>query len=287
MKKHIIFGIAVLAVILSGCNQDKIEQLELENQTLRSDKHVADSLQNKFYDYLNEIESNLAEIKDKEKIISQATGEKPQNVQEKIIQDLADISTLMDKNRNRLAELSTLRKQMKDAKMETEKLQEMITALEARIAQQEEEIKNLQEQLRVANEKIDALKVENQQIAEENAKKQATIEEQTIALNTAYYTTGTSQTLRESGVITQKGGFVGIGKTKTINQEVDLKNFTKVDIREFKKLETNSDKIEIITPHPAESYKIDKTTNPKNIVIEITNHEEFWKSSKYLVVRVR
>jgi hypothetical protein len=144
----------------------------------------------------------------------------------------------------------------------------------------------LQNQLRVANEKIVELRVENQNITEENERKQAKIDEQIIALNAAYYTLGTSQALRESGVITQKGGFIGIGKTRTINEAVNLKNFTRVDIREFSKLETNTDRIEIVTPHPAESYRLNNA-DPKNIVIEITQPDVFWKSSKFLVVRVR
>jgi chromosome segregation ATPase len=286
MKNLILLCVITLAVMFSGCNRNKIAQLEQENSDLRIEKHLADSLQNNFYDYLNEIESNLAEIKSKEKMISKATGEKPENVQQKIIQDLADISTLMDKNRERLNELESLRRKMKEANVNTQKMQEMITALETRVAEQEAQIKELQEQLRVANEKIDELKTENQQITEDNTKKQATIDEQTIALNTAYYTVGTSQALKEAGVITKKGGFIGLGKTQTINQEINLSNFTKVDIREFKKLETKSDKVEFITPHPTESYKLDET-DPKNIVIEITNPTEFWKSSKYFVLRVR
>ncbi len=286
MKNLIILSLVAFAMMFAGCNRGKIAQLEQENADLRVEKHLADSLQDNFYDYLNEIESNLAEIKSKEKMISKTTGEKPQNVQQKILQDLADISTLMDKNRSRLAELESLRRKMKEANVNTEKMQQMIASLEARVAEQEAQIKDLQEQLRVANERIEALKTENEQITEDNAKKQATIDEQTIALNTGYYALGTSQTLKESGVITQKGGFIGIGKTKTINQDINLKNFTKVDIREFKKLETNTDKIELITPHAAGSYKLDNT-NPKNIVIEITNPEEFWKSSKYLVIRTR
>jgi DNA repair exonuclease SbcCD ATPase subunit len=199
---------------------------------------------------------------------------------------LADISELMDVNRTRLAELDKLRRQMREANLNTQKMEELIKTLEYRIEEQEAQIKELQEQLRIANEKIIELRVENQHITEENEKKQAKIDEQIISLNTAYYTLGTSQSLKESGVITQKGGFIGIGKTRTINEAVNLRNFTKVDIREFSRLETNSDKIEIITPHPPESYRLNNT-DPKNIVIEVTQPDVFWKSSKYLVVRVR
>ena len=288
MKKIIAICIAASVLAFAGCdnNQKQIEELELEILALRAEKDLADSLQDQFYDFLNEIEENLATIKSKEKMISQVAGERPQTPQQKILQDLADISTLMDRNRNRLAELENLRRQMRNANVNTEKMQGMIEALEARIAEQEQQIKELQEQLRIANERIDVLKVENLQLEEDKARKQATIEEQTVALNTGYYTMGTTQALREAGVITQRGGFIGIGRTRTVNEEASLQNFSKVDIRQFTRLETNSEKIEIITPHPTESYRINNT-DPKNMVIEITNADVFWKSSKFLVVRVR
>ncbi|MDR2907976.1 MAG: hypothetical protein LBU91_08325 [Bacteroidales bacterium] len=286
MKNFITLSFAALIILLAGCNRNKIAQLELENQTLRTERDVADSLQSKFNEYLLDIESNLADIKSKEKIITSTTGEKPQSTQEKILQDLADISTLMDKNRNRLAELDNLRRQMKQANIDTKNMEEMVKALEARIVEQEAQIQELQAQLKVANEQIDALKVQNQEITDDNAKKQAKIDEQVIELNTVFYTMGTSQLLKEAGIITQKGGFIGLGKTRALNEQADLSKFTKVDLREFTKLETNSDKIELITTHPTDSYKINNA-DPKNLIIEITNPASFWKSSKYLVVRVR
>jgi DNA repair exonuclease SbcCD ATPase subunit len=287
MKKLIVLGVAAIVIMFTtGCNRNQIAQLESELLALRTEKEIADSLQNQFYDFLNEIEANLAEIRSREQMISQATRERPQNVKDKILQDLADISDLMVQNRTRLGEMESLRRRLREANVNTERLQTMINNLEARIAQQEAQIKELQEQLRIANERIEALRAENQKISDESARRQATIDEQTISLNTAFFTMGTTRELRDNGVITQRGGFIGIGRTRTISEEAAARNFTRIDIREFKRLETNSERIEIVTPHPAESFRLN-TSNPQNIVIEITNTDLFWKSSKFLVVRVR
>lgn len=286
MKKFIFLSITTFAIMLTSCNQGKIAEMENELATLRNEKHVADSLQNEFYSFLNEIENNLAEIKTKERIISETASEKPLNMQEKIVQDLADISNLMDRNRQRLNELENVRRQLRAANANTEKLQEMIDALTARVEQQEAEIKELQEKLRIANEQIDELRVENRAIIEDNERKQAKIDDQIIELNTGYYVIGTSQELRANHVITQRGGFIGIGKTTVMNEDAALQNFTRIDIREFTRLETNSERIEVITTHAPESYRINNE-DKKNLVIEITNPALFWKSSKFLVVRVR
>ena len=286
MKKLTILSITTLAIVLSGCNQNKIAELENELLNLRNERHVADSLQNKFYEFLNEIEGNLVEIKERERIVSAAATERPRSLQEKIIQDLADISDLMEKNRARLGELESLRRQLRAANRDTQGLQEIINSLTRRVEEQEAQIRELQARLRVANERIEVLTVENRQITEENVRKQARIEEQVIELNTGFFTMGTSQVLRENGVITQRGGFIGIGRTRTINEEAAAKNFTKVDIREFKHLETNSERIEIITPHAPESFRINNDDR-RNLVLEITNPTLFWQSSKFLVVRTR
>jgi myosin heavy subunit len=285
MKKIIFLTVAVL-IVFTSCNQGKIAEMENELTNLRNEKHVADSLQDKFYEFLNEIESNLSEIKSKERIISETAGERPQNLQEKIVQDLDDISKLMEKNRQRLNELEGLRRQLRAANVNVQNLQEMIDALTRRVEEQEVQIQELQEKLQVANEKIEVLATENRQITEENERKQAKIDEQTIELNTAFYTIGTSSALRTAGVITQRGGFIGIGRTLTVNEQAGLQNFTKIDIREFTRLETNSERVDLVTPHAPESFRLNNE-NPKNIVIEITNPTLFWKSSNFLVVRTR
>jgi len=286
MKKIMLLSAAALTMVLVSCNQNRIAEMENELDNLRTEKHLADSLQNEFYRFLNEIENNLAEIKQKEKIISDAASERPRNLQEKIVHDLADISELLDKNRQRLNELEGLRRQLRAANVNTQNLQEMITGLTRRVEEQEEQIKELQERLRVANEKIEHLTVENKLIAADNERKQAKIDDQIVELNTAYYTMGTAASLREAGVTTQRGGFIGIGRTNVVNESASLSNFTKVDIREFARLETNSERIEIITPHAAESFRIN-SDDKRNLVIEITNPALFWKSSKYLVIRTR
>ena len=286
MKNLMIFGVVAIAVVFASCNQNKIAEMENELDNLRSEKHLADSLQNEFYRFLNEIENNLSEIKQKERIISDVASERPRNLQDKIRHDLAEIGDLMEKNRARLNELENVRRQLRAANVNTQRLQEMIDSLTRRVEEQEAQIRELQERLRVANERIEVLTTENRQITEDNERKQAKIDEQIVELNTGYYTMGTAAALREAGVITQRGGFIGIGRTRTINEEAALRNFTRVDIREFKRLETNSERIEVVTPHPAESFRIDNS-NPKNLVIEITNPAVFWKSSKFLVIRTR
>ncbi|MCL2412832.1 MAG: hypothetical protein FWC98_01690 [Bacteroidales bacterium] len=286
MKKIITLSIVAIAVMLTSCNRGKIAEMENEIQNLRNERHVADSLQGAFYSFLLEIENNLTEIRTREQMVADAARERPRNLQERIVQDLNEISTLMQQNRERLNDLERVRRQLRAANVETRRLQELIDSLTRRVEEQEAQIAELQEQLKQANLRIETLTTENQMLTEEGERMQAQIDQQTVDLNTAFFTMGTSQTLRANGVITQRGGFIGIGRTQIINDDAALQNFTRIDIREFTRLETNSQRIDLITPHAPGSFRINNE-DPRNLIIEITNPAEFWKSSKFLVVRTR
>jgi len=288
MKKFTIISIAAIAFALTSCdfNANRTAELEKELENLRNERHIADSLQNVFYDFLLEIEGNLTEIRTRERIVQDAARERPRNLQERIVQDLADISALMEQNRARLNDLERIRRQLRTANADVTRLTELIESLQARVEEQEEQIRELQEQLNIATQRIETLTAENVMITEESERRQAVIDQQTIDLNTGFYTIGTMQALRESGIITQRGGFIGIGRTNMINEEAAAQNFTRIDVREFIRLETNAQRIEIVTPHPAGSFRINNE-DTRNLVIEITDPSTFWTSSRFLVVRTR
>jgi hypothetical protein len=58
----------------------------------------------------------------------------------------------------------------------------------------------------------------------------------------------------------------------------------KIDIRQFNQLPLNSKKAKVITNHPADSYHLTGVKTVESLVID--KPEEFWKSSKYLLIVV-
>jgi ABC-type Zn uptake system ZnuABC Zn-binding protein ZnuA len=62
--------------------------------------------------------------------------------------------------------------------------------------------------------------------------------------------------------------------------------FTKIDIRVDKEIKLYSRDAEIMTAHPASSYTLQRDAN-KQYVLRITNPDQFWSTSKYLVVLVK
>ena len=95
----------------------------------------------------------------------------------------------------------------------------------------------------------------------------------------------TSKELIAQGVLTKEGGFIGIGKAEKLKEDFNKNYFTQIDITESMSIPLACKKAKLITTHPSGSYKFD---GPEGKIekLTITNSEEFWSVSKYLVVVV-
>ena len=120
----------------------------------------------------------------------------------------------------------------------------------------------------------------------ENENKAKIIEEQTTNLNTAHYVIGDIKELKKREVVKSTGGLLGIGATNKLNQRINPENFNKIDITETTSIPVSGKKVSLVTSHPSDSYRLEKTEKEVE-AITILNPEEFWKASKYLVVAVK
>jgi hypothetical protein len=165
----------------------------------------------------------------------------------------------------------------------------MIEHLTKQIAEKDEEIELLRQELEQMNIKVTKLTRDVSNLTQENKEKEAVIkdqtemiEEKTTEINTGFYAVGTKKELKENNVITSEGGFIGIGKNQVLKDDFDDSYFTRIDIRETNQISIPGKKAEVVTSHPSDSYKI--SGEGETQVLEIVNYETFWKNSKYLVV---
>lgn len=120
-------------------------------------------------------------------------------------------------------------------------------------------------------------------LEDQNNQQAKVIADQTDELNTAYYISGTYKELKELGIVDKEGGFIGLGANKELVNDFDASAFTKIDIRKFKQLDINSKSAKVITKHTSDSYTlVEGDKEIEELVIE--NPDEFWKTSKFLVV---
>ena len=109
------------------------------------------------------------------------------------------------------------------------------------------------------------------------------IVDKTTKLHTAYYTIGTYKQLRDKKIIAKQGGFLGLGKSKSLIPDFNKDAFTQIDYTATSSIAINGKNAKMVSTHPSGSYKLQKE-NEKVKSIEITDPESFWKASKYLVV---
>lgn len=292
--KHLLI-VAVLATTLFSCNQGELQSLRQENQQLLNEAAEKDSAMVTFMESFNEIEQNLAEIRERELNIAlknDESGENSGDVQAQIKEDIRVINGLISENKKTIEDLN---QQLKSTKGRNVELNRMLVRLKdqlnTQIEEKDQQIALLKDDLQKMNftveelnSDLDTLRQVNSELALSNEEKEQMIEEQVSQINTAYIALGTDKELQETNIITKEGGFLGIGRTEKLSGNLDESSFTKIDIRETKTIPVEGKKIELVTPHPADSYKINGEDKIESI--EITQPDKFWNNSKYLVVRV-
>lgn len=288
MKKFLI-AIAIVVFAASCGNKQEVDKLKAENQKLSQLVSVKDTTLNNIFMSLSEVEENLEAVKQKQNIISVTTkqGELSRDVKDRIKDDIAQINELLEKNKQTIANLQGTAKKLKAANIKIDGLEKMIAELtkqngekDAEIASLKEQLTKLNFQLAELNTRVDTLTTRKQAL-EEN------VTARTNELNTAYFVIGSQKELEQKGIINRSGGFIGIGKTSTVNANVNLDAFTKIDIRTFQGIEIGHKNVKILSTHPSDSYNL--KVDSKNFCsgIEITNSKKFWQSSKYLVITYR
>ncbi len=282
MKK--LIALLTVAFLFTMCNINKKADLELQvkNDSLERLVNDKDSAIYAIIGTFNEIEENLQAIKDKENIIaSTATNVEDQRTREqKINEDINLIYDLMQENREKVAQL---RYQLKKANIKNSDLQNTIANLQTKLAEKNAEILELRKNLMNMNLKIDELTYSLDTMVMDIEVKSSIIKEQDISLNKAYYLFGSQKELKQMEVLNKKGGFIGIGAGKNINQNFNKEYFTEIDIRVENVFEfDHAKKIKIITTHPSNSYTIYGEKPIDSLVIN--NTEEFWSVSKYLLI---
>lgn len=282
MKKIII--VLGVAIAFASCNSNKEEKeknpladsLSGVNSTLNSKLSEKEAALQEFINSFNEIQDNLNQIKEKEKIVTGNTqGGDVKNKADVIKEDIQSIYDLIAKNKMKVNALS---KKLKNANIKIESLEKMVANLQAMIDEKDKEIEGLKDKVESLNIELSNIQTNYQELEQENQVK-------TDKLFTAYYAIGTAKELKEKGVITKEGGFIGMGKSTKLKDDFNKDYFTKVDITKIASIPINAKSAKILTTHPSNSYKIvgDKKKVEK---IDILNADNFWGASKYLVIVV-
>lgn len=287
MKRSLlVLGIFAIATLV-GCN-NKAEQKAREQKlqdSFASLMMAKDSEMEKLFQELNEVDAALTEITSTYAGVSKAantTGEISKDTKANINSKIAEIKDILEQNKRKVANVSS---QLKKTKNQNTQLQSFVTNLESRIKEQEEQIQALNKELAAKNQEIQTL---NKNLSEQkniNKQKDAQILKIEDEKFTAYFAVGTKTELLAKNLIDRKGGFLWIGRSSVVANNANFENLTKIDIRNTQEIPLTGAKVKLVSPHPTDSYSLEGDPK-KPTSIRITNPEQFWKSTRCMVIMV-
>jgi hypothetical protein len=284
------FIVLLIAVIISFSlyNRDHkllLSQMETQKISFTEKLTSRDSSIGEWVATFGDIEKNIAIIKEKEHIIStnSSTGELSRNNKQQILDDIKYINTLLEQNKKKIASLNS---QLSKSGGTIKGLQNTIAGLEASVKQSESDITALKATLLTKKFEIEQLNTEKSDLQGTIVQKDEKINAQTFEMNKAFFACGTYKELKAKGLLTKEGGFIGLGKTKTLAASFRDSSFRQIDMTVTKSFPVNSKNARLISDHPVNSYQFIRDKDKKIESIEITDPAQFWKISKYAVVEI-
>lgn len=282
----LLVGLGIL--FYSRYNRDHNTQLaQMENQrvTFTEQLTARDSMINDWLATFDQIEKNLSAIKQKENILSMSSTstEFSKDKKNQILEDIKSINSLIDENKKKIAQLSA---QLKKSGSTITGLQTRIADLEASMTQYETQVSELKTTLASKDVEITQLSTNVVALRDTVSMKNETISNQVSKMNEAFLASGTYKDLKEKGLLSKEGGFLGLGRKENLIQDFPDGIFEKIDLTQTKTIQVNSKNVKLITEHPSGSYELVREGENNIAYIEIKNPDEFWRISKYAVVEL-
>lgn len=269
---------------LTACNNARVEEvkriksLAMEDSVKAVQANQKDSLINAYLGDLNDIQDNLDQIKQREKIITMEPSEMNSDDKQNVVAEIKELDNWIVANDRKM---NNLQQKVRSMSTKNAILENLVEHLNQEISQKDEEIADLQAKLGKAN---DSLRLVTRQFNDSIVvikSQRANIAE----LNTVYYITGTMKDLQDKGVINKEGGLVGLGRVSELKSSVNNAVFTKASAVSLKGLSLHGKFRRLITTHPDKAYEL--ITNGKTDSLAIEMPATFWSESKYLVIATK
>lgn len=290
--KKLLLVVALAVVTLAACNKQKENTDSTEGQIVELNERLslATDTKDSLIFLMSDIYSGIEEINVQEGLLYNLRGGAEDDAQRsEIVANLARIKQELAERQNRL---DALAKQFNESNDKNGELAKQVAILKKTIAENESKITHLEEQLKSAHAQIanlqDTVAVTRQMVNDVTAEKQEAeqqvnqVTEQNRQLidneNRVYYTIKSKKELEKNGIV-KKGKIL----------KLDPQYFMAGDKRNLTSIKTYSTKEpkqkNFKTSHPVGSWTAVKNAD-KTWTINITNPDQFWGASKYLVVEL-
>ena len=258
------------------------------NAALQDSINTANAERDSLMELMTDIAAGMDQIKELEDIVSvNNLGRETPDRKQQLRDDIVLIQQSINKHKQRLNDLE---KRLKQSTNYNSKMEKTIAGLKLQLEEQQKTINGLTSQLEAAhiqiknlNQSVDSLSTVNKTVIKEKEAAQEESKQLTAEvnnLNTCYYVVGSKKELKAHKII--ESGF--LRKTKILQGDFEMSYFTKADRRTLNEIPLHSNKAQLMTNHPKDSYEIVDHGNGK--LLHIINANRFWEKSNYLVIKV-
>lgn len=285
-----LFFISVFSLLMIGCNkqpQNDYETLQAERDSLMRETELMQSEMENYFATINLIEKNIEKIKNAERLITiQPYGEEEElDTRNKINDDLNYLNQMLRANRE---EIRSLKEKLKQSNFKFTELERTIDRLTKALDAEAAKVYSLELQLvekdsviAELNINIEDLSADIDSLEAEKEEHITTIKEQEEVIHTAWYVFGTKNELREQSIITSDGWF---RPNRVLESDFNKSYFVRIDARKTNSIPLYSSKAKILSTHPKSSYALEKENG--SFTLLITDTQDFWSISRYLVIEV-
>lgn len=161
-----------------------------------------------------------------------------------------------------------------------------VAAFQTLVDNQKAEIVALVEQVSALTSQNTQLREANLQLVSESESLRADKEALMAEQNTVYWVAGRKDDLIRRGIIEQRGGMLGIGRTSVLARTLEADEFIQA---------SRSELTDLVLPDPTKSYRIISPNDMSGLevtppdgkfkgTVRIANPETFWRPSRFLVL---
>lgn len=293
--KSIIFAcLGVTSLLSVSCGDGgKIKSLEAERDSLAMAANDANMRYDELSDLLGEISECVDSVSMQSEIALVTVDKETGRVYSRgeLRQRVADLGSLIDRQRQRIAALSDSLNAKSINTKEVKRLTQLVKYLNEQLASKEAEMQRLQTELASSKRSIAELQTSvaaaqatNEKLTTENSALDQMVVEQNNQLNQGYFLAKPKKDLEKMGILSG-GGFMK--KAKFTPGAVSTSSCVPVDIRTFSQVELNSKKKPVmLSQAPASSYTFEEVGKGKWRLV-ITDTMSFWSLSKIVVIQLQ
>lgn len=297
--KKIFLAASLMATTFSfvACGNDSdstVDSLKKANAALVTERNNVVAERDSVYAMLNAVDSTFNELESEYAAAMQEMNSKnPEVKQRKLSDRIAALQETLASNKEKIKQLNgrinNLSSKNKDLQAYIVRLEERSAAQEAQIVELTSQLEHMAGELEESKKVVKGLNKNVDDLTASNQEKDQLIAKQISDANRAWFVVGTYDDLKDAGIVSKSGGFIGIGRKQGTVANMNTEKFTEIDRTKVTTITINLKKPILVTQHPEGSYEFVPSEENKKVTayLRILNPKLFWQYTDYLVISTK